>query len=75
MIKHKADVNVQNQLGETPLMAASVQGHEEVVKILLQSEANVGLRDRDGHTALTGAAERNHENIIRLLIQAGPMWM
>ena len=47
----------------TPLIIASVEGHFEIVKILVQSGADVALRDRKGWTAKDHAAFRGHLEI------------
>lgn len=40
LINSGADVNVINRLGGTPLMIASMKGHTEVVKLLLEAGAD-----------------------------------
>ncbi|XP_059139288.1 serine/threonine-protein phosphatase 6 regulatory ankyrin repeat subunit C-like [Physella acuta] len=51
-VAHKADVNVQNAKGETPLMIACSVGNVEVVKYLLTVGADVTLVDENKDTAL-----------------------
>lgn len=67
----KVDVNAQDEHNFTALMyAADYEGHENIVKLLLQHpEINVNVQDADGSTALIEAADYCHENIVKLLLQ------
>jgi ankyrin repeat protein len=47
-----ADANDVNEEGHTPLMAASLYGHVEVVDMLLAAEANAKAAADNGWTAL-----------------------
>ncbi|KAF3196275.1 hypothetical protein TWF106_005153 [Orbilia oligospora] len=53
------------------LHAACENGHEDVVRILLQRGASVNVRDEDGKTPLHLAAADGGEGITRMLIQSG----
>lgn len=72
----KIDVNAQNQQpdkyhGYTALILASQNGHEHIVKFLLQvPKINVNSGNNSGTTALMMAALYGHLNIIKLLVQA-----
>ena len=57
--------------GLTALMAASWEGHAEVVKELLAAGANVNTRARDGRTALMFASYHGHPEVVKLLLKAG----
>jgi len=50
----------------TALMAASDNGHFDVVKMLLDNGADVNAKDQNGRTALYFAKEKGHQNIIML---------
>lgn len=45
-------LNLQTQLGLTPLMAACMNGFPEIVKILIEKGAAVDIQDKQGDTAL-----------------------
>jgi uncharacterized protein len=55
---------------QTALIAASEQGHRDIVVLLLDNGAKVGLRDIMGRTALDRAKERGHRDIVVLLEEA-----
>ena len=67
LIKNGADVNVQNNQDETPLMYAAWNGKKDIVMLLLANDANVDKRNQNGDTALVLAEKRGYTHIIRLL--------
>jgi ankyrin repeat protein len=46
-----ADIDLQNDGGETALMYAAKYGRKEALRILLARGANPAIRDNDGRTA------------------------
>jgi ankyrin repeat protein len=53
LIKHTADVHVQDQLGQTPLHRAASLGNTAFVKMLIEEGgAKINLRDGQGNSAL-----------------------
>jgi len=61
----KTQINVQNQLGETPLMLAAINNQLELAKLLIDRGADV---NRQGWTPLHYAATRGHREMMRLLL-------
>lgn len=55
------------QWGESPLLLASEQGHEEIVRLLLERGANPHPRSFQGRTPLYCATYSGHDGIVRLL--------
>lgn len=58
--------------GRTALSEAAIQGHLEVVRLLLERGANLDWQDRAvGFTPLGWAANEGHESIVEALLEAG----
>jgi len=57
--------------GYTPLCLAVTEGHEEVIKLLLECGANVNAQGKNGKTALHSAVEKGHEEVVKLLLECG----
>jgi ankyrin repeat protein len=53
----------------TPLFYAVQNGHEAVVRLLLEHKANVDAKDQDTRTALQMAAKGGHERVVKLLLE------
>jgi ankyrin repeat protein len=51
-------------------MAASANGHLEVVQALLAAKADVNVRQPDGSTALTLALQYDQQEVAKLLTSA-----
>ncbi|MFC1478070.1 ankyrin repeat domain-containing protein [Candidatus Margulisiibacteriota bacterium] len=66
-----ADVNIKNFWGETVLMIASIKGHNEIVKLLIDAEADLNTRDQWDNTALIFATIMEQTETVKLLIDAG----
>ena len=52
-------------------MYACSGGHEEVVKVLLDSGANIEDHNENGHTLLMEAASSGHVGIAKVLLDRG----
>ncbi|EQB55590.1 hypothetical protein CGLO_04456 [Colletotrichum gloeosporioides Cg-14] len=69
-VKGMADnVNVTNKNGKSPLIYATVEGHEKVAKLLLQFGANVNTGRTDLGGNLIQAITTGYENLAELYIQ------
>jgi ankyrin repeat protein len=65
----KADLDMKDQHGYTPLMKAVVWGHKKIVELLLATgKAGLNTRDRKGDTPLIHAILRGHQNIVSQLL-------
>jgi ankyrin repeat protein len=53
----------------TALMVASKEGHENVVKLLLEKGANANLKEHNGATALMMASHKGHDTVVKILLK------
>ena len=65
------NMNCVHFTGYTPLMFATEEGHEEVVKKLILAGANIGMQTANGDTALHLAASGNNIQCGILLAEGG----
>lgn len=68
LLDHGADVNIQNNLGETALYSASFLGQINKVNILLKHNASVNLATVHNETAIFAAASANRITVIEALL-------
>lgn len=68
LLDHGADPDDSTS---SPLLFACRNGHEEMVKTLLDGGANVNFVDSNGENPLEAAARRNHLRIVQLLLDHG----
>ena len=66
-----APVDEANQSNRSPLFAASLEGHTQVVHCLLGARADMNKATSAGRTPLFAAAEQGSEEVLRLLLHAG----
>jgi ankyrin repeat-rich membrane spanning protein len=73
LLEHGAQATNKGELGITPLIYASIKGHLEVVRLLLQSMKGQGLEEGDAYnrTALCHAAIKGHREVAALLLEHG----
>ena len=63
LLEHRADPNIRDEQGETPLMEAACLGDLAQCRLLLQFKADLTASSRSGATALQFAQE--HEDVRR----------
>lgn len=71
LLEKGADVNAQNDEGQTALMAAVSFGHEAITRLLLEYGAELNIRATNGETALSAAASRGFDRLVRMLVASG----
>ncbi|XP_063412377.1 ankyrin-1-like [Mytilus trossulus] len=66
------NVDLCNDSGISPLLAASQNGHTEIVKLLLKKNVNVDLCHQNGISPLYEACYVGHTDIVKLLLEHNP---
>jgi ankyrin repeat protein len=72
LLKNRHDPDIKDTWGRTPLSCGAENGHEAVVKQVLDKGAELESKDRDGRTPLRWAAAYGHEAVVKLLLEKGP---
>jgi len=69
----KVDIEVDSKddMGRTPLLWAAWNGHEAVVKLLLEKDALLESKDNNSWTPLLWAARNRHEAVVKVLLEKG----
>jgi ankyrin repeat protein len=65
------DLNEPDHALNTPLHVASISGHEDVVKFLLDKNCTVDVINDQKDTPLHDAIENGHVEVVKLLFEAG----
>jgi ankyrin repeat protein len=66
------EIDEHDSYGRTPLLYAVENGHEAVVKLLLERGAVLKTEDSNyGRTPLSWAAENGHKAVVKLLLEKG----
>ena len=65
------DLDVADNAGNTPLQIASLEGHADVVRILLSAGCDIYCKNSDLDTPLIDAVENGHLDVVKLLLNAG----
>ena len=72
LLKHRANPNIKDKFGNTPLMMASLCSEPELAKMLLDYGADPNIKNGKGKTAFTTAKEGGHTDIVSLLANYKP---
>lgn len=68
----RANADLKDRCGRTPLSQAARNGYEEVVKLLLaMDEVNINAKDNECQTPLLMAAVNGHKEVVELLLATG----
>lgn len=71
ILKHKVDINFQDDHGKTPLMHAVETGRIEILRCVAKyDDCNPNLEDKKGDRALHLAVKNDDEKVLSLLINA-----
>ena len=69
LVNDGASIGTRTSTDETLLHLASLNGHTEIVKILLQKGADIMCKDASKHTPLQKASLEGHVEIVQLLLK------
>lgn len=73
-IDDKMNIDIQNNLGQTPLhLAAMKKNNKKIIVSLLDSGADVNKLDKEGKTPLDYALLTNDDKMVEELIEYGGM--
>ncbi|KAH8897563.1 hypothetical protein GQ53DRAFT_712018 [Thozetella sp. PMI_491] len=61
------DIDAKDGYGRTPLSWAAKEGHDAVVRLLLDRGAEIDMKDTNSRTLLSWAAEVGHDAVVELL--------
>lgn len=67
LLKHGADINLQDIEGNTPLMLAALRGSQAIVRLLLTHNAEIKVYDKHGNGALQILVINGEKDILRML--------
>jgi ankyrin repeat protein len=71
LIRNQHDPDTKDSYKRTPLSWAADNGHETVVKILLDRGAAVNSVDKSNHKPLLRASLNGHETVVKILLDRG----
>ena len=73
LLANKAEVNVRDGYGDTPLKMAAYGGYKDIVECLLNNHADVNAMNNKGETPLAEAVKSpiSNKETIELLRQHG----
>ena len=69
LINDSSQINLQDDCGWTPLIAAAWEGDIEIVTALLRANADPDMQDYAGHTARNAATLQGHDLIATILLE------
>ena len=71
LLKGGCEIDEKDRSGSTPLYYASLNGHLDILRSLLDEGANVNAQGGWYGNALQAASERGHEQVVKTLLDKG----
>ena len=75
LLANQANIDMQDNNGNTALIHAAMHGHDNVVQTLLTNRANINAQDNNGNTALIHAAMSEYDNVVKTLLHNGAKYI
>ncbi len=72
LIKHKANLNISEKDGDTPLIVAASHNRLVAVRALVEASADISIRNADNKTAAERAKSRGYYTLARYLTTEAP---
>ncbi|PNP53232.1 hypothetical protein THARTR1_06249 [Trichoderma harzianum] len=70
--QYKCNPNAYDSNGQSPLLWATRNGHEDVIRLMIDANAFLEVRDKEeGATPLIWAARKGYKNVVNLLLERG----
>jgi ankyrin repeat protein len=69
LLRHEADPNIQDELGQTPLHFACSGGQKAIVVLLLQHHADPKVENKLNCTPYQAAIQNRHHEVASLLLK------
>jgi ankyrin repeat protein len=70
-LREGAEVNCRDKDGLTPLIWAAIQGHEGIVRLLLERGADLEAKNHNGDSALMWASVMGHKDVVDFMLDRG----
>ena len=67
---YKADLNVQNEDGDTPLHKAIREKNKAIARVLVDFDAKLDIKDKNGNTPIKCAAKFSYIEVVAVLDDA-----
>src|SRR5690349_12015289 len=69
LLSYNAQVNVRNECGNTPLHWASLNGHKDVVQVMVEHGVDRSVKNQFGSTAFAEAFKQEKYSVCDLLVE------
>ena len=66
MLEKGADVDIQNDIGDTPLHVSVAEGHIEIINLLIEYNASLDKANKNRETPFDKALMNNNDEVFRL---------
>ena len=67
ILQKNININIQDDVGNTALILACMEGHIQVVKLLVEANADKSLLNKHLNNELFYATQKNYDDIIKLI--------